>query len=689
MSTLSTETPSVYTLATALGPDLRFESFTMREDLGRLFEMHIQASSTKPDLDALKVLGQLATVSMELPTGSLRHFNGHVVSFSQASHHGSGSRYTYELEVRPWLWLLTAQADCRIFQNKTTTEIIKDVFADYGDASVKWSVQDPVQTWDFCVQYRETDFNFISRLLEAEGIFYYFEHKDKNHTLVLTDHSAALEPCTGPATVDYNPSHRQGLDAEAISSWHSSHQVVPGSVILRDFNFETPADTLEANTAQPLSHAWAKGRHFDYPGEYNKQADGTRLSRVRLEELQTPHHTVHGSGNIRSLACGRTFKLQGHPKADQNTRWALISTQIHGSDPTAESGAAAGGPSFQASFKAIPAQRNFRPARITPKPTIAGPQTAVVDGPAGEEIHTDKHGRIKLHFHWDRLGKAKGEDSYWVRVAQVWAGNAYGALSLPRIGQEVIVEFEEGDPDHPLVTGTVYNGTHLPAFPLPAEKTKWGFKSRSSKGGAASNFNEFSFEDKKGSEEVYLHAEKDQTLYTKQKRAEFVGGESHLKVEKDSFGKFGADVHTDIKGDDLQKIGGGVHLTVTDGWEAKLGTKLAANAGQEIHLKAGMKVVIEAGTQLTLKVGGNFIDINPGGVFIKGTMVMVNSGGSAGSGSGAAPKTPKAAAKARDSKGGTDKAAQAKPQKRPVTPKVAALQSARRSSVPFCEICEG
>jgi type VI secretion system secreted protein VgrG len=689
MSSIQTDTPTVYGLTTALGDDLRFESFSVSEELGRMFQMNIHASSAKPDLDAHKILGQLATVSVEVPGNKHRHFNGHVVSFALAAHHGSESRYSYHLEVRPWLWYLTRHADCRIFQKKSTIDIVKEVFSNYGDAAFKVSLADPVTQWDFCVQYRETDFNFVSRLLEAEGIFYYFTHTDQGHTVVLTDNSSALDPCPGDATLAYNPGHRQGLDAEAIASWHCALQVQTGSVVMRDYNFEKPNDTLQVSASNPLPHSWASGEYFDYPGEYFDSKTGDRLARVRLEEFQAQHHAAQGSANVRTLTCGHTFKLKDHPRPDQNQRWVVVSSRIHGDDPTGESGSASSGPSFNISFSAMPEQRHFRPLRSTPKPSIPGPQTAMVVGPPGEEIHTDKYGRVQVLFPWNRGGKAKDGDSCWVRVAQVWAGNGYGALSLPRVGQEVIVEFEEGDPDHPIITGSVYNGTHLPAFALPDEKTKWGFKSRSSKGGAASNFNEFSFEDKKGSEQIYLHAEKDQTLYTKQKRTEFVGGENHLHVEKENFGKFGADVHTDIKGDDLQKIGGGQHLTIGENWEAKVGTKLAANAGQEVHLKAGMKVVIEAGTQLSLKVGGNFIDINPGGVFIKGAMVMVNSGGNAGSGSGAAPKAPKAAAKAKNSKGGKDKPAQAQPQNRPVTPKVAALQAASASSAAFCEICGG
>jgi type VI secretion system secreted protein VgrG len=312
---------------------------------------------------------------------------------------------------------------------------------------------------------------------------------------------------------------------------------------------------------------------------------------------------------------------------------------------------------------------------------IQGPQTATVVGPAGEEIYTDdkEHmGCVKVQFRWDRYGKADQNSSCWIRVATPWAGNGYGAMVIPRIGQEVVVEFLEGDPDWPIITGSVYNGVNKPPYKLPAEQTRWGLKSRSSKGGGASNFNELRFDDKKGDEEVYLHAEKDHNFYIKNDRKEKILNESHLDVTKDVLGKFGADVHADIVGDDITKVGGGVHLKVGQDWQGKMGTRMAVDAGQEIHLKAGATVVIEAAAMLSLKVGGNFITINSGGVFIQGTMVMVNSGGAAGSGSGSSPKAPKTAKKAEDSAGGTDK---------PITAASSALVAARASATPFCEIC--
>jgi len=395
--------------------------------------------------------------------------------------------------------------------------------------------------------------------------------------------------------------------------------------------------------------------------------------------LQTRHQGFAGSGNVRGLQPGKQFKLAHHPVEAFNTKLLVVHASYNASGNTDVSGAGSGF-EFGCGVTAIPATQQYRPPCETPKPYALGPQTAVVVGPSGEEIHTDEHARIKVQFRWDRYGKADQNSSCWIRVAQPWAGNGYGALAIPRVGQEVIVEFLHGDPDWPIVVGSVYNGQNVPPYALPAEKTRWGLKSRSSKGGGSSNFNELRFEDKIGAEEVYLHAERDNNIFIKHDRKEKIGNESHLDVAKDALAKYGADVHRETVGDELTKVGGGVHLKIGQDWHAKVGTLTAVDAGQEIHLKAGTNVVIEAGAQLTLKVGGNFVNINAGGVYIKGAMVMINSGGSAGSGSGASPKAPKAAKQAEGSKGGTDA---------PPSPKVAALTAAQAASTPFCAICGG
>ncbi|CAN5317012.1 type VI secretion system spike protein VgrG1b [soil metagenome] len=690
---LTTQTTKVYSLASPFGADLSFRSISGTEQLSRAFEYSVEATSPQADLDPYKILGQLACVSLELPSGKLRHFNGHVTEFTLlgdgGGSHGVSRFYRYRLELRPWLWFLSRNSDCRIFQMKSVPEILSAVFQHYGDALFSSQLSGSYAKKDYCVQYRETDFNFVCRLLEQEGIFFFFKHEQTKHTLVMADSATAHVPFPGFETIPFSAAQKAGVDKEVVSSWQFSRRVEPGAYALRDFEFKRPADDLLAASRTAFAHNGSDGEFYDYPGEYSTAADGKRYAKMRLEELQAPHELVDGSANVRGIVVGHEFKLKDHPRDDQNkVAWVVLACHIHGDDDTAESSAAGQGPSFSCSFQAMPAKRAFRPQRLTPKPIVQGPQTAFVVGPPGEEINVDEHGRIKVHFHWDRLGDGKDKDSCWIRVSQSWAGNAYGAMALPRIGQEVIVEFLEGDPDRPIVTGSVYNGSNRPPFKLPDEKTRWGLKSRSSPGGKAGNFNEISFEDKNGNEELYLHAEKDQTLFTKNKRTEYVGEESHLQIEKDSIEKYGADVHVDIKGDQMVKTAGGMHLTSGADLEAKVQSKIALDGGQEIHLKAGSTLILEAGTKISLKVGGNFIDISASGVSIKGSQVLVNSGGAAGSGSGAAPKKPKEATKARDSLGGTDKPIVVKPAApKKVSPKAAALIAARASSAPFCEIC--
>jgi type VI secretion system secreted protein VgrG len=669
---------------TPLGPGaFLLIEFHGQEHLSRLSEFSLRLKCKQPDIGPEKMLGQNLTARVELHKGKARYFNGYVTSWGGVTEQidsivgGKQTKaYVYEATVHPWLWFLTRQSNSRIFQNKTAVAILEEVFNAYGGlASFKNKTTGRYQEWDYCAQYRETDFNFVSRLMEQEGIYYFVEHENGRHAITLVDSSAAHQPYPGYDEVRFDKEDRD--KQETLSTWSGRNEIQPGRYTVNDYNPLKPRTSLLAFSDKAQQNPYNKFEFFDQPAEYEEPSEGESYARIRIDELHSQYLTFNGSGNVRGFQPGTVFQLARHPVETYNAKHLVVGA-MYSATGNAETSGSSAGFEFDCSITAIPFKQQYRPPRVTPKPSIQGPQTATVVGPSGEEIYTDKHGRIKVQFRWDRYGKADQNSSCWIRVAQAWAGNGYGAWALPRVGQEVIVEHLEGDPDWPIVTGSVYNGDNKTPYSLPDEKTRWGLKSRSSKGGGASNFNELRFEDKKGSEEVYVHAEKDLTHYTKKKRTEYVGDESHLQVVKDSLEKLQADVHQDVKGDVMTKVGGGMHFKVGQEWQTKAGTKVAADAGTEIHLKAGTTVVIEAGARLSLKVGGNFIDINPAGVFIKGTMVMVNSGGSAGSGSGASPRAPKNAEKAHDSKGGTDK---------PITQKAAALIAARASSTPFCEIC--
>lgn len=675
-------------IETPLGPGaFVLVALNGHEGLSTLSRFSISLKCKRHDIEAVRMLGQNVTMRVEAAQGKPRYFNGYITRWSGVDEirdtqvGGKQTKaYVYEATVSPWLWFLTRSANSRIFQNQTVPEIVEAVFKAHGAlASFKNQLSGSYRSWPYCVQYRETDFNFVNRLLEQEGIYYQVEHANGKHTVTLVDSISAHKPLPGYEEIRFDEEDRAG--GEMFQQWQSTHEIQAGRYVVADYDYVKPRAVIEQMAEKRPGHPYGEFEFYDYPGEVDNPSEAKQAAALRIDELHSQHHTFSASGNVRGLQPGCSFKLASHPVAAFNDKHLVVSASYQCTGNADSSG---GGDTFnfRCSVQAIPLKQQFRPPRLTPKPLVQGPQTAVVVGKAGEEIDTDEEGlgRIKVQFRWDRYGKGDENSSCWIRVAQPWAGNAYGAFALPRLGQEVIVEFLEGDPDWPIVTGSVYNGENKPPYKLPDEKTRWGIKSRSSKGGGASNLNELRFEDKKGSEEVYLHAEKDLNFYTKKKRTEFIGDESHLQVEKDVLRKLGADVHTDIKGDELTKLGGGVHLTIGQDWQAKVGTKMAADAGQEIHLKAGTTVVIEAGSQISLKVGGNFITINSGGVFIKGSMVMVNSGGAAGSGSGASPKPPKAAAKALGTVGGTDK---------PISQKAAALKAARASATPFCEICNG
>lgn len=669
---------------TPLGPGyFLLIAFSGQEHLSRLGEFTLRLKCKQPDVGSDRMLGQNVTVRVELHGGKSRYFNGYVTRWSGVTEQrdsiagGKDTRaYVYEATVQPWLWFLTCQSNSRIFQNKTVPQIVEEVFKAYGGlASFKNKTSGSSPQWKYCCQYRETDFNFVNRLMEQEGIYWYVEHENGKHSVTLVDNGSSHQPYPGFEEVRFDREDRAGQ--EMLASWFGQQEIQPGRYTVNDYDPLKPRTNLQAFAVKPANHPFSSFECYDWPAEYDDPSEGEFYARIRLDELHSRAQTFTGSGNVRGFQPGCVFTLARHPVEAYNAKHLVVGA-VYSSTGNAETSGASAGFEFTSSITAIPFKQQYRPPRITPKPMVQGPQTAVVVGPSGEEIYTDEHGRIKVQFRWDRYGKADQNSSCWIRVSQAWAGNAYGAWALPRVGQEVIVEFLEGDPDQPIVTGTVYNGEHKPPYKLPDEKTRWGLKSRSSKGGGASNFNELRFEDKKGSEEVYLHAEKDQTLYTKKKRTEFVGDESHLNVKKDVFEKFEADVHHDVKGDEMVKLGGGFHLTLADDWQGKIGKKFAVDAGKEIHLKAGMTLVLEAGTKLSLKVGGSFVDIGPDGVTISGPLVKVNSGGSAGSGSGASPEKPKNATAAPGSKGGTDK---------PMTQKAAALKAARESATPFVEIC--
>ncbi len=645
-----TQTDRIATLYSPLGETtLVLQSLGITEQLGRLFSLEIGAISENGNLKPDNLLGKSVSVELKCPRGGNRYFHGFVNRFSRTPESDTRN-FSYRITAVPWLWFLTRNSDCRIFQNKKVEEILKDVFGRRGFSDFKFKLSGSYTPWEYCVQYRETDFNFISRMLEQEGIYYYFEHEKEKHTAVFCDSPSAHQPFPKYADLTFRPnSSSHEHDQEHVYDWVAEGRHHTGKFHHTDYDFTKPKVDLKTPHSQPGKFAKSEFEIYDYPGEYESHGDGEQWARVRMEELRAESETIHATADVTGLACGRKFTLSEGPTPADEGDYVVTAVSIHLQSNSYETGAGSdSGDNYQCSFTAIKADTQFRAARLTPKPLVQGMQTAVVTGPAGEEIYTDQYGRVKVQFHWDREGKRDEKTTCWMRVATSWAGQGWGSISLPRIGQEVVVAFLEGDPDQPIVVGSVYNASQMPPYTLPDERTKSTIQSRSSKGGGKTNFNELRFEDKKGGEQLFLHAEKDMDLRVKNDSREFVKKDRHLIVEGKQLELVKEDKHDHVKGKHLEKVDADAFLKVGRNRHEKIGMVDSVEAGMEIHLKAGLKVIIEAGVQLTLKAAGAFVDIGPMGVTIQGPMVLINSGGAAGTGTAASPEDPQDPDKADD-----------------------------------------
>lgn len=511
-----------------LGSDvLLLLGFNGAESISRLFTYQLDLTSSNDTIAAKDIVGKSVSWSVSRVDEAPRYWNGVVSRFAASSVNRRGLR-TYRAEVVPWLWFLTRTTDCRIFQNLTTPEIITTVFNDLGFADYALEVKGSYAKWEYCVQYRETAYNFVARLMEHEGIFFFFRHEDGKHTLVMANSTAAYTD-SPEKEVSYSAG---SLAPNHVSSWEHSYEFRSGKWTRTDYNFQTPSTNLLTNAKSIIDlPGSSKFELFDYPGDYVVKADGDAVTKVRMEEEEAGFDLVTGAGECCTFTpCGR-ITLSEHDAAAENGDYILTSVQHSASDSSYDNSSS--GMSYNNVFTCIPNAVAFRPARITPKPMVQGLQTAVVVGPAGEEIYVDKYGRVKVQFFWDRKGKKDENSSCWIRVAEQWAGKNWGFVAHPRIGQEVIVDFLEGDADRPLITGRVYNAEQMPPYDLPANMTQSGIKSRSSKGGSPANFNEFRFEDKKGSELVTLHAEKDQSISVEHDESHTVGHDRTKTIDHD------------------------------------------------------------------------------------------------------------------------------------------------------------
>jgi type VI secretion system secreted protein VgrG len=613
-------------VSTPLGEDvLLLRSMSASERLGTLFEYELELISEDIDIKYEDLLGRPATVRLRCFDDQERFFNGIVNSFSQVGFDGSAA--VYNARLVPWTWFLTRTADCRIFQEKTVPDIIKEIFREHGFTDFEESLSGSYRQWIYCVQYRETDFNFISRLMEQEGIYYYFKHEDGKHTLVLADSYSAHSTVSGYEEIPFYPPDETALrERDHINDWSIVQAVQPGVFAHTDFDFTAPKKNLLAKRSNPKQHEHADLEIYDYPGEYTETGNGETYARVRLEEMHTGYETVRGEGNARGLTTGALFTLTNYPRDDQNREYLIVSTSYElQSDLFGSFGNNGSGPLFQCSLTAIDAQTPFRPRRITPKPMVQGPQTAIVVGKAGEEIWTDKYGRVKVQFHWDRYGKFDENSSCWVRVSHPWAGKKWGFVAIPRIGQEVIVDFLEGDPDQPIITGRVYNRDTMPPYGLPAGAVVSGMKSNSTKGGGG--YNEISADDTKGQEKITIHGqhdmnttvEHDQSTVVHNNRSSTVDVDDTESVGSNQTIKIGANRSLTVSAKDTESIGGARKTTIGSS------DSLTVSSGRTVDIGAALSVT--AASSITLTVGGSSIKIEPSEIQVSAPQVTVTGAG--------------------------------------------------------------
>ncbi|HET8781830.1 MAG TPA: type VI secretion system tip protein TssI/VgrG, partial [Pyrinomonadaceae bacterium] len=582
------------------------------------FQFTLEMVSEDNAIDFKSIVGKSVTVTLTLGNDVEHHLNGIVGRFVQEETNLRLTRYF--ADIHPWLWMLTKTSDCRIFQNKSTPEILEAVFSDLGFTDFRNDLKKTYDKREYCVQYNESAFNFVSRLMEEDGIFYHFEHVADKHTLVLGDDSDAHKTCPGLET---NPvyfrhsliDHTQDL---AVTRCLVEEQVVSGSFAHDDYNFETPNTDLKVES-QSDSPAF---RVYEYPGGFLKKDAGEKRADMRLDALEQPKKVIRGDSFVRAFVAGHKFQLKDHYRADVNQTYVLEAVSH-----------AATQESYTNSFTAFPADTPFRPPRQTTKPRIAGTQTAIVVGKAGEEIWTDKYGRVKVQFHWDQLGKKDENSSCWIRVDYGWAGKQWGGIFLPRIGQEVIVSYLEGDPDCPLITGAVYNSEQTVPYTLPDEQTKSTVKTNSSKGG--NGFNEIRFEDKKDSEELYFHAQKDQNIVVEHDRTKKILNNETNEIKKDRSTTIqeGNDTYTVAKGNRTFKVDTGNEtydvkgkrdLTVTGNESHTNNANFTHTVSGNYSLKVTGNLTIETTGSLTLKSGAGTTIESPAVVTIKGSFVKIN-----------------------------------------------------------------
>ncbi|UBO72986.1 type VI secretion system Vgr family protein [Aeromonas rivuli] len=631
-----------FTVKVGAPPETTFvvASFKLNESLSAPFELLIEVASPLSDVAFADVLEQPCELLVWYHGELQRRVCGVVGEFMQGD---SGFRRTrYQLVVRPALWRLGLRRNARIFQAQKPDEILSILLQEHGITDYAFALKNEHAQREYCVQYRESDLDFVNRLAAEEGIFYFFEFEQGKHRIVFADDAAVL--LQGPALF-FNLGNRSLEQGAYIRQFSYRESVRPAAVELKDYHFQTPAYSLSHQAiGSALAHQRDTYQHFDYPGRFKQDGSGKAFTGYRLDALRNDAAISTGQSNCAALLPGQRFSLSEHPNVALNIDWQVVSVSHEGTQPQAlEEEGGDGATTITNAFSVVKAQQTWRPA-IPHKPMVDGPQIAFVVGPDGEEIYCDEHGRVKLQFPWDRYGSSNDMSSCWVRVSQGWAGGQYGMMAIPRIGHEVIVSFLEGDPDQPIVTGRTFHATNRPPYELPANKTRTVLRTETHQG---EGFNELRFEDQASQEEIYIHGQKDLNVLTQNDAVWHIKRDQHSDIDNERVTRIKANDHLSVDGEKRDHIKADYSLTVDASLHQKIAQALLVEAGQEIHFKSGQKVVLEAGAEITLKVGGSFVKVDPSGVTLIGPTIKMNSGGSPGNGTGwggQAPSLPKAVA---------------------------------------------
>jgi len=631
-----TQDNQYFKVSTPLGKDkLIFRHLQGNEKLSELFEYTVEAISEINNLAFDNIVGKPVGVTLEFTNSYKRYIHGIATAFTQAKSDKTPDAEThltvYHVTLRPWFWFLTLTKNCQIFQNMSTPEIIKAIFKELGFSDFKDSLKGTYTKREYCVQYDETAFSFVCRLMEDDGIFYFFEHSESKHTLVLADDLSVHQNVIGYNKIRFWEIYESSNPEDVIHKCFISQQTLPAKYAIDDYHFETPSTDLKTEVTGKSTSKMRIYEYQSYQGGIDTTSAADKVANTRIQSFEWQKKILFGESYCIGFGAGGKFTLEKHPRKDLNSEYVIYALSISASLTE-----------YSNSFQAIPATVQFRPIVSTPKPRIAGLQTAVVTGPKGEEIYTDKYGRIKVQFHWDQKGKKDEQTTCFIRVNQSWAGKAWGRLFLPRIGQEVLVSFVNGDPDRPLVIGSVYNAEQTVPYALPANKTKSTLKTRSSLKGGTEDFNEIFFEDKKGEELFYQHAQKDMTIMVEHDRQKTVGNDEINKIKKNRtttieeehetltvekgnrfvYVKTGNETH-EVKGKrDLKVTGNETHKNdanftheVTGNYKLKVMGTLTIEVTGNVSIKGSQNIKTEAMLNMKNKAGINFE--NEAGVTMK------------------------------------------------------------------------